>query len=774
MLGARVFRVFISSTFTDMVAERNALQAVVFPQLRDHCASRGASFQPVDLRWGIGEEASSGHRTMRICLAEIARCRAVSPRPNFIILLGSKYGWRPLPEVVDAAELDLLIRHLPAATIEDVRGTYQRDENAVPPVYVLRPRSDTSPEGDAVQQRLRPALAAAAEAAGLGERACAKYRTSATEQEITEGALDVPGAEEHVFCFVRETAGLPADAGGFRDVAPSGLPDEEAAGLLDTLKDRLRARLPGHVFEYAVDWRDGAPGTDHLERFCGDVLASLRGIIDDEIDRLEALTHQDQEREAHVAFARERSATFVGRAEHLGLVARYLDGPAAGPLCVVAEGGLGKSALMATAAARAREAHPAAVVVERHLGVTSSSADLRSLLQDLCAEIGDAYASRAPVPSTLAELVQELPRRLALASRGQPLIVFLDALDQLAGTGSPGVPWLPSDLPRDVRLVATTRPGPAMTALRDRLAEGQVIELGPMPVDEGGALLDAWLLTDGRRITPGQRDAILARFAGSGSPLFLRLAAEEARRWPHTIAEVGLGHDVHAIVGDLFDRLEREHGPELVGHALGFLACTAERLGLSEDEILDALAADAETWAEFTAAAHWSMSTRHLPAVVWSRLYFDLAPYLSPRSSEGASLLTFFHRELSDVARSRYVVDDTGHPKRAQHLHGALADVLRALARGQGDDSREWAGSAHALAELPYHLTGSERWDELVATLTDFTFLEEKAARAAVVVTVDREGRDTTAHNGVLALIDDFDRALEKLPGDDVGHVSMA
>jgi hypothetical protein len=39
---ACTFRIFISSTFSDLKAERNALQERVFPRLRELCQAHGA------------------------------------------------------------------------------------------------------------------------------------------------------------------------------------------------------------------------------------------------------------------------------------------------------------------------------------------------------------------------------------------------------------------------------------------------------------------------------------------------------------------------------------------------------------------------------------------------------------------------------------------------------------------------------------------------------------------------------------------------------------
>jgi hypothetical protein len=52
-----VIRVFVSSTFSDLKSERNALQAQVFPRPEQLCAQNGFQFQAIDLRWGVASEA---------------------------------------------------------------------------------------------------------------------------------------------------------------------------------------------------------------------------------------------------------------------------------------------------------------------------------------------------------------------------------------------------------------------------------------------------------------------------------------------------------------------------------------------------------------------------------------------------------------------------------------------------------------------------------------------------------------------------------------------
>ncbi|MGD1065025.1 MAG: DUF4062 domain-containing protein [Terracidiphilus sp.] len=142
-IDTRTFRIFVSSTFEDLKVERNALQSEVFPELQRLCGQRGARFQAIDLRWGVRDEAGLDQKTMEICLREIQRCQATGVRPNFIALLGDRYGWQPLPRRIPAGEFEQLRPHLQAQRADAlVEKWYRLDTNAVPAEVVLQPRTD--------------------------------------------------------------------------------------------------------------------------------------------------------------------------------------------------------------------------------------------------------------------------------------------------------------------------------------------------------------------------------------------------------------------------------------------------------------------------------------------------------------------------------------------------------------------------------------------------------------------------------------------------------
>jgi hypothetical protein len=776
----RVFRIFVDSTFADLNEELNALQSRVFPRLRELCLSHGFRFEAPDTRWGVSQEASLDQQTMSIVLAEIDRCQRISPRPNYIALLGDRYGWRPLPSQIPADEFELILdRVSDNGDRELLQRWYTRDDNALPPECCLQPREKYGPFEDwvnwaPVERRLRSILVDAVRGTTLEEDP--KYVASATEQGVVRGALTVEDAREHVFCFLRTIDGLPGDRSAivFGDLDDQGRPDLEAAARLEDLKARLRERLPGNVFEYTAHWNGEAPTYDHLDQLCDDVYECLSRVIREQIDRRGEVDLLDEEVVNHEHFGGARGRNFIGRQDVVERIGDYISGVDPHPLAIYGAFGSGQSPLIARVAQDARQKHPDSEVVRRFIGATPQSVEGRTLLASLCHEISRRYAvDESGVPTDYSELVDDFPKRLALASASRPLLIFLDALDQLSDAdGARSLVWLPSELPEHVRFVVSTIHLPKLAgqpiglaaadplaALRAKLPEDNLIELGTMPREEGGALLDAWLAEAGRALTDDQRAEVLGKFEIGGSPLYLRLAFEEARRWK-SYTPAALSGGIEGIVREnLLPWLmaPENHGEILVSRTLSYLA--AAKNGLSEDELVDLLSRDDAVLGDFWRRSPMSPAADRLPVAVWSRLYFDLEPYLSRRAADGAELMTFSHRYLHDVVEEEYLAGDEGRERHRQ-LAAYFAD--QPLEHGANGAATV---NLRRLSELPYQQTYGELWDDLVLTLTDFDFLERKAAHAGVIEAVDPEGRMTRTYTGAYLLQDDYALALERMPG---------
>jgi hypothetical protein len=909
----RTFRIFVSSTFSDLKEERNALQKYVFPRLRELCTQHGCRFQAIDLRWGVRDEAGLDQQTMKICLDEVSRSQRTSPRPNFIVLLGDRYGWRPLPAEIPAREFEYILERVTPdekelllwtdQQPEDKKGWYRRDDNArfkrdehseSEPIYCLQPRGGRFAEFNVweteVERPLHAILLRAIEGLDLTEAERRKYEASATEQEIAAGALSIPDAPEHVFCYFRTIRNLPHDrvAKDFVDVKQDYALDAAAVEKLELLKASLESKLPGNIYPYVAEWRDAgdvslqpinqrcesvlealaqdiagmtgerkvsqlddevwerlarlgdqtleasvadegepepsatqSPITlDHVPKLCTEVYLALARVILGEIARLEEVEPLKKEIDDHDAFGENRAKSFIGRRSILKTILDYVGRNDRRPLAVWGESGSGKSALMAKAIEECRSRMPGHQIVSRFIGATPASSDGRSLLESLCRQVTRIYdGDEGTIPADYRELAKEFGERLKLATAQKPLLVFLDALDQLSDADhARNLIWLPGELPEHVRLVVSTLPGECKTALERKLRSEDLVKLEPMPREEADELLEAWLTEAGKTLQSDQREEVLQKFEASskatvegngkasveegGMPLYLKLAFEEARRWKSYSPAVELEGSIPGIIRQLFGRLslDTNHGSVLVSRSLGYIA--AAKNGLSEDELLDVLACDSDVYANFLKVSHhipsdllphlnahlrdmgetmtaedWLKSLYgdegrlvafvgqmlerapdlQLPVVLWSRLYFDLEPYLTERSADGASLMSFYHRQLREVVEAEFL---TGNDKPARHAH--LANYF---GRQELFEPQKKTPNVRKLSELPYQQTYAGQWDAVHATLTDFDFLEAKLTHVAVITS--GRGEDAkTIYGGVYELQEDYRRALDSWGGD--------
>ncbi|MBN2199095.1 MAG: hypothetical protein JW747_04525, partial [Candidatus Aminicenantes bacterium] len=167
---------------------------------------------------------------------------------------------------------------------------------------------------------------------------------------------------------------------------------------------------------------------------------------------------------------------------------------------------------------------------------------------------------------------------------------------------------------------------------------------------------------------------------------------------------------------------------------------------------------DADVVGDFLRRSPRSPLVDRLPVVVWSRLYFDLEPYLIERSADGASLMAFYHpTTIGSEVRRAFL---SGEDKTARHR--LLAEYFRNQALIQEKDGQK-VPNLRKLSELPYQQTEGELWDAIYETLTDFEFLEAKCTYSSVTRVGQRE-EARNVYGGVYDLMEDYRNALDKFP----------
>lgn len=727
------FRVFVSSTFEDLGRERDELQRTVFPGLRRICRSYRCRFQAIDLRWGVRSEAGLDQRTLEICLKEIERCQRTGS-PNFMALLGERYGWQPLPVRIEATEFDKLCTHVRShGELHLVKRWYRLDANATSPEYVLRPRTDEfvhDAQWRALEQHIRELLSAAGRAAGLAQGDLVKYQASATHQEILKAFSGIlPGDRESMFVFA-----------GF------GRESTEEPGLRD-LKGLVRAELHENYVEYHAG---------DLDDLCRKVRAKLEGVILDKISNLKARPAQAREGEAHAKFANDRSAHFFGRKPELAAVEQYLCSDDRSPLVVLGASGSGKSAVMAVSAAGVTGVLPTAEVIERYVGVTPDSGRGITLLGGLCEEISKRYGGPQSTDEDFQEVAWAFQRRLALGTPTRPLVVFIDALDQLADADPAAVlDWIPEVLPPNAKLVVSTADP------RGILRAAATVEIPRMPVGDAATVLARRLRAAKRTLRKAQRETVLRGFESCGLPLYLDVAFEEARRWASFDSpdRCQLGEGLAGAFQTVFARLaaESDHGRLLTERALGYLA--AARHGLAEDEIIDLLSEDADVWQDLVTHAHYELAEHQLPMAVWSRFYLDLEPYLTEREPNEAALIVFYHRMIREAVLSEYVDEDAEVMVR-RHLvryFGSQANWEKspngADAQDGGHLEKTRVPNSRKTDELPWQLVHVDQ-AKATSLLCDIDFVRAKCSAGLIWDLVDDYARCITAAGDMASVFD--------------------
>ncbi|KAF2895446.1 hypothetical protein ILUMI_10727 [Ignelater luminosus] len=670
--------------------------------------------QVVDMRWGVRDEATDDHMTTELCMKEIENCQRLSMGPNFVVFLGQKYGYRPIPTYIVSSELQMIRDELTAsgndATLIDT--WYRKDANAVPPVSVLQPISSIlinfnnkripklQAEDQAIwwdtlgkfQKLFRKAASTLFQQGKMDKDAMHNYFMSVTEREVINGILSVKNTKNHCLAYIRQINNINLQnlkkASLFVDIINRSL-DQESTKLLANLRDE---RLPDKIEtsnhqKYTVEWigREGLDPETHeeyLKHFITHFYKNITKLVDRAMRKEDSSATGQIVTEIlqHLHACNNSVKVFYGREEDLERIRNYMLDDSDKPLVLYGEGGCGKTSLLAKAASMStakewfKNKRPVSVI--RFLGTTPDSSALTPTLISICQQI--SYNFTLPfesIPDDLVPLTAHFKQLLTMANEQQPFVLFLDSVDQLTGTQDK-VSWLPTRLPPYCKLIvacACEQSNPDVSReyfiLRKMIdVEEQFIEVTALGEDLAMQVIKMWMRKACRDLTNYQWRLVSNAIAKCSLPIFVKLVFAEICRWRSYTKpqETHLASTVMDSIMMLFERIEKQHGRILVFHALAYI--TAAKSGLSESELEDLISLDDKVLDDVY--QYHLPPVRRIPPLLWTRIRNDLPNYLSEREADGVSVMNWYHRQFRDTARERYFKN----MNMAMYFHSNIAD----------------------------------------------------------------------------------------------------
>lgn len=672
----KTVRVFISSTFRDMHAERDHLVRFVFPELKERCRQLRVRMIDVDLRWGVTEEDAQTGKALDICLDEIDTCR-----PYFIGLLGHRYGYIPAG-------------HRHSITAQEIyHGVLHSD---LPnQVSDLRKIIEGKLESQSLSNEERNCLNRCYVWDADKGKYLLREDVSIDEEYILRSVFQrysIYQQDRSYFFFRSEalTRRLAADhpEDFFED-------DPDAQQNVLQLKTEIRgAGLPVHEY-------------DNLETFGQLVRDTLWARIQAEAARPVAEKDWlEQEAEFHELFMADRTRRFVGRRVALDRMHAFCERDDEPSLLVITgEPGCGKSALMARFTEEAIQRHPAWLMIPHFVGASPASTNLRRMLRRFCTQLNRAIGSAEEVPEDIKELLKLFPELLAKAATNRKVLVMIDAVNQLEKSDNAhSMSWLPLQLPQNVRFVTSTLASEVQDALLARLKKPQVEQLRGLSSDEIRELVKAYLAEIRHEFPNPQVEAEFFAKVGRGNPLYILVALEELRVFGKFEELKDKIKNLPDNVPDLFDqvleRIEGDFNRPLVRDCTAYIACG--RQGMTAEELQTLLKQHAPRLDP-------SVEPVKLPDLLWSRLYRSFSSYLFERSG----VIDFFHGQLKEAVGKRYLSEDVDRVS----AHNTIADYF---------EMRWNQPYIRALDELPHQRIKGRDWEGLQSTLCDLQFIQAK------------------------------------------------
>ncbi|XP_051276117.1 telomerase protein component 1 [Dicentrarchus labrax] len=671
----RGVRVFISSTFRDMHAERDILVRSVFPELRRRAAPHCLYLQEVELRWGVTEEESG--RATELCLSEVCRSQML------VGILGERYGLvPPKPDLPDLPQYSWLATAPPGLSITEMEirqfqalypdtehqrmFCYFRDPNIIKSVPVAW-RSHFVPESEEAESKM----------ASLKRR---------IRSEIN--------VVENYRC----------EWGGVVEGKP----------YLKNLEDF---------------------GKTVLEDLWMAVVKQF--VEEDDEDEDEAVFDVAMQEVHQGALQRQffgRAKLLVGAVEIVEQVQAK-----GGVMVVEGGPGEGKTVFMAALAETLRTGVKSRTnfvcdVISYSTAASQSARSVETLLQCLIRwlrEIKDTE-EESPLPHSYKDLLSEFHSSLSDMKKEKPLVLVVDGVDLVRdGRGQLSSDWIPQQLPQGVCLVVSITSKVALIQTLAKKKSTVLFALGQLTMPDRKEIVQKGLDTFGKKLSDSafnnQLQTLIMK-KGAVSPLYLQLACEDLRNFASfdKLKESlqGLPQSLAQLVQYSLDRLCSQYRG-LRGLRWALAVLTVSTAGLRERDLYSVLNTCSDlssrdgqvTWQEVLHLSRKPIG--RIPMATFTRIVHSLQSLIGPSHCHDTDdILALTNPEVKKAFEDFLLPTESDRTR----AHLVLAAHLWALADQQGKDTFLHC-EANSVMHLPSSLIQSGQLEALHSLLSSYYFL---------------------------------------------------
>uniref|UniRef100_A0A8C1DJR2 TROVE domain-containing protein n=1 Tax=Cyprinus carpio carpio TaxID=630221 RepID=A0A8C1DJR2_CYPCA len=664
-------RVFISSTFRDMHAERDVLVRSVFPELRRRAAAHYLYLQEVELHWGVTEEESN--RAVELCLSEVCRSQLL------LGILGERYGLVP-PRPT--------LRELPQYSwLNSAPDGLSSTEMEIRQFQALFP--------DSAQSRMffyfrSPRLVSSVPMA---------WRT-----DFVAESKEADAKMNSLKTWIRNndfkvTENYPCEWGGVVDGKPylKGLEDFGKAALED-------------IWEVIQ------------QLFVKDTDEDLASEIK------EQEVHQDaQQRQFHGRAKLISMATAkVQECQQKGGILMVEGNPGEGKTVFMA------ALAQALKTAVINKKAPLCDVISYSTDASQSACSIVQLLRCLVQwQRKRKDNAELPPNTSYKDLLSEFHLNLNEFNKKKPLALLVDGADRIHdGRGQRVSEWIPQHIPKGVCLVLSVTSESSPQNIISKKKGIVSFPLGQLSLPDKKEIVQKQLVEFGKKLSDSafnnQLQTLLMK-KGSVSPLYLHLACEELKNYASFEKMKDSLQSLPQSVGELVQhsllRLQNQYGRAGLGWAFATLAISST--GLRESSLYTILnmcndlnsRGGLVTWPEILHIVRHPES--RVPMAIFSQLARTLHSVIGPSHGQGSDdLLILTHPEVKSAFEHLYL--STEESRTRSHLINAAH--LWVQSNPQGKDTFLHC-DADILSQLPAHLMGSKQWETLCFLLSSYYFL---------------------------------------------------